>query len=109
MIWYDDLFLGESVSKRRMRRMVRKVRTRSLWNFGYLLTLPANPDNLLDIISVQVVRQRDYPKKQLYVIGVANSYREAQELAGEILSSLYAARGDFKLREFIRQSREEHS
>jgi hypothetical protein len=109
MIWYDDLFLGKSISKRRMRRMVRKVRTRSLWNHGYLLTLPANSDNLLDIVSVQVVRQRAYPKKQLYVIGLANSYGEAQMLAGEILSSLYAARGDFNLKEFIRQGREEQS
>jgi hypothetical protein len=106
MIWYDDLFLGESISRRRMRRMVRKVRARSLWNRGYLLTLPANPDNLLDIVSVQVVRQRAYPKRRLYVIGLAGSYEEALELAGEILSGLYAARGDFKLREFIRQSRE---
>jgi hypothetical protein len=109
MKWYDDLFLGASISKRRMRRMVRGVRTRSLWNYGYLLTLPANPDNLMDIISVQVVRQRAYPKRQLYVIGLAGSYREAQLLAGEILSSIYAVRGDFNLTEFIRQSREERS
>lgn len=109
MIWYDDLFLGASISKRRMRRMVRKVRMRSLWNYGYLLTLPANPDNLMDIISVQVVRQRAYPKRQMYVIGLAGSYHEAQMLAGEILGSIYAARGDFDLTAYIRQGREEQS
>ena len=58
MIWYDDLFVGQSISQRRKKRIIRKVKRRSILGAEYLLTLSANPDNLIDIISVQVGRQR---------------------------------------------------
>lgn len=101
MIWYDDLFVGESIRPRRQRRIIRKVNNRSLFNHAYLLTLASNPDNLLDIIHVQVLRQRCYPKRELVVIGIAGDYEEAMELAGKILISFYEAQGDFKLKEYI--------
>lgn len=104
MIWYDDLFVGKSISPRRKKRIIRKVNRRSIWGSEYLLTLSANPDNLLDIISTQVVRQRDYPRKRLVVIGLAGNYEEAIQLAGEIVSSIYAAQGNFRLREFFQKN-----
>lgn len=70
-----------------------------------MLTLPANPDNLLDIISTQVVRQRYYPSKELIVIGLAGNYEEALMLAGEIVSGIYAVQGNFNLREFFQKNR----
>ena len=104
MIWYDDLFVGESISPRRKKRIIRKVNRRSIWGSAYLLTLSSNPDNLLDIISTQVVRQRCYPRKELVVIGLAGNYEEAMLLSGEIVSSVYAVRGDFRLREFFQKT-----
>lgn len=102
MIWYDDLFVGESIRPRRQKRIIRKVKKRSLFNNAYLLTLASNPDNLIDIIHAQVIRQRCYPKRELIIIGIAGSYDEAIELAGQILGSFYEARGDFAIEEYIR-------
>ena len=104
MIWYDDLFVGKSISPRKKKRIIRKVNRRSIFSSAYLLTLPANPDNLLDIINTQVVRQRYYPRKDLVVIGLAGNYEEALMLAGEIVCGVYAARGDFRLREYFEKS-----
>lgn len=104
MIWYDDLFVGRSIRPRRKSRIIRKVKRRSMLCSGYLLTLAANPDNLIDIISVQVVRQRYYPRKDLIVIGLAGNYEEALMLAGEIVSGIYAVQGDFGIREFFRRN-----
>lgn len=104
MIWYDDLFVGKSISPHRKWRIIRKVKRRSIPGVGYLLTLSANPDNLIDIISVQVVRQRYYPRKDLIVIGLAGDHEEAMMLAGEIISGIYAVQGNFKLREFFRKN-----
>lgn len=101
MIWYDDLFVGESISDRKKKRIIRGVRKRSFFHNAYILTLSSNPDNLIDIISTKVLRQRYYPRKGLYVIGIAGDYDEAVLLAGTIVSSIYTAQGDFKLREFI--------
>ncbi|MDD7643729.1 MAG: hypothetical protein PUK75_14900 [bacterium] len=106
MIWYDDLFLGKSISPRRKKRIIRKVNRRSVFGAEYLLTLSSNPDNLLDIISVRVVRQRYYPKKGMVVVGLAGDYEEAMLLAGEIISGIYAASGDFKVRDFFETNRQ---
>ncbi len=105
MIWYDDLFVGESISSRKKEKIIRGVKKRSMFHSAYLLTLSSNPDNLIDIISTKVLRQRYYPKKGLYVIGIAGDYEEAMMLAGMIVSGVYAVQGDFELRRFIRKNR----
>lgn len=105
MVWLDDLFVGESIRPRRQKRIIRKVKKRSIFNAAYLLTLSSNPDNLIDIIHTRVVRQRYYPRKDMVVIGLAGSYEEAVQLAAEILSGLYTVQGDFNLREFLKKNR----
>lgn len=104
MVWYDDLFVGESIRPRRQKRIIRKVKRRSIFNAAYLLTLSANPQDLIDIIHTRVVRQRYYPRKNLVVIGLAADYDEALELAAGILVSLYTVQGDFRLREFLKRN-----
>ena len=104
MIWYDDLFVGESISPRRKKRIIKKVNRRSICGTEYLITLPSNQDNLLDIISTKVVRQRYYPRKELTVIGLAGNYEEALLLAGEIVCGIYAVQGNFHLREFFKKT-----
>lgn len=104
MVWYDDLFVGESIGPRRQKRIIRKVKRRSIFNAAYLLTLSANPKDLIDIIQARVVCQRYYPRKRMVVIGLAGSYEEALCLASEILVSLYTVQGDFRLREFLKRN-----
>ena len=104
MIWYDDLFVGQSISQRRKKRIIRKVKRRSILGAEYLLTLSANPEDLIDIIDTRVVRQRYYPTKDLVVIGLAGDQEEAMMLAGEIISGIYAVQGDFALREFFKKN-----
>ena len=104
MIWYDDLFVGKSISPRKKKRIIRKVNRRSILGSAYLLTLAANPDDLIDIIHTKVVRQRYYPTKDLVVIGLANDQEEAMMLAGEIIGGIYAVQGDFALREFFKKN-----
>ena len=106
MVWHEELFVGKSVNPRRKKRMIRKINKRSILNRAYLITLPANTDNLLDIIDAKVVRRRGYPDQNLYIIGLAGSYEEAVTLAAEILYSYYLACGDFRLQECIQYSRE---
>lgn len=109
MIWYDDLFVGESISPRKKKRIIRRLRRRSPFNSAYVLTLASNPDNLIDIIQAKELCQRYYPRRRMVVIGLAGDYAEAMQLAGNIIYGIYCAQGDFELRRFImkniRQSR----
>lgn len=105
MVWYDDLFVGKSITPRKRKRIIRKIKRRSIFNAAYLLTLSTNPDNLIDIIDVKVIRQRYYPKKELFIIGLAGNYEEALMLAGEIVSGIYTAQGNFRVREFFKKNK----
>ena len=69
----------------------------------YVITLSSNEENLLDIIPSRELLQRHYPKKGLYVVGLAGGYHEALELAGQIVSEVYFRTGGFDVRSYLRQ------
>ncbi len=102
MIWYEDLFVGESITPRKKKRIIRSVRRRSPFNGAYILALASNPDNLIDIIPAKELHQRAYPCRRMFIIGLAGDYEEALSLAGGIVGGIYAVQGDFRLREFFR-------
>lgn len=101
MIWYEDLFVGESITPRKKKRIIRSVRRRSPFGGAYILTLATNPDNLIDIILAKELHQRAYPCRKLFVIGLAGDYEEALRLAGGIVSGIYTVQGDFNVRAFF--------
>ena len=80
MKWYDDLYVGESIVHK-----TNKIKWKIRHNAGqiniYVITLASGEKNLLDIIPSHELLQKGYPKKQLYVIGLAKGYDEAVEVA----------------------------
>lgn len=100
MKWHEDLYAGESVRKKQ-----KKVKWKIMHNAGqlrvYVITLASNRDNLLDIIPSRELLQKHYPKKNLYVVGLAGNYDEALELAGHIVSDVYKATGGFDIRSYV--------
>ncbi len=101
MIWYDDLFIGEGITPRKKKRIIRMTEKRSIFNGAWLLALSSGPDGLIDIIPARELKQRGYPQRDMLVIGLARDRDDAMELAGEIIGSFYKARGDFRLKEFF--------
>ena len=70
MKWYEDLFVGESVTGK-----IKKIKWKIEHNAGmlhtYIITFPSNEENLLDIIPTRELLQKGYPKKNLHIIAVA--------------------------------------
>lgn len=101
MEWHEDLYAGESVKKK-----LKKVKWKIMHHAGqlrvYVITLASGQDNLLDLIPSRELLQKGYPKKNLYVVGLAGNYDEALELAGHIVSDVYRATGGFDVRSYIR-------
>ncbi|MGN0350504.1 MAG: hypothetical protein ACI4ES_02550 [Roseburia sp.] len=106
MIWYDKLYVGESIIHK-----TNKVRWKIRHNAGqiniYVITLPSNRENLLDIIPSQELLQKGYPKKNLYIVGLAKGYEEAIELAGSIIMEVYRHTGAFAVTDYLLRKREE--
>lgn len=106
MIWYDKLYVGES-----MIHKTNKVKWKIRHNAGqiniYVIALPSNQENLLDIIPSQELLQKGYPKKNLYIVGLAQGYDEAIQLAGTIVAEVYRHTGAFHVTEYLLQKRKE--
>lgn len=104
MIWYEDLYVGESIVHK-----TRKVKWKILHNAGqigiYVITLASCSKNLLDIIPSQELLQKGYPKKDLYVVGLARGYEEAVEVAVSIVDEVYQQTGGFAVRTYLEEKR----
>ena len=102
MEWHEDLYLGSSIRHRH-----RKIKWKIIHNVGqirvYVITLASNEKNLLDIIPSWELMQKYYPKRGLFVVGLAGTYDEALELAGRIINDVYRTTGGFDVRSYIRQ------
>ena len=106
MKWYDDLYVGESIVHK-----TSKIKWKILHNAGqlniYVITLASNPANLLDIISEKELLQKGYPKKNLYIVGLAKGYQEAVDTAVAIIDEVYQNTGAFAVSSYLMKKRED--
>lgn len=104
MKWYDDLYVGESIIHK-----TNKIKWKILHNAGqiriYVITLASNNKNLLDIIPSQELMQKGYPKKDLYVVGLAKGYDESVEVAASIIDEVYRQTGAFEVASYLREKK----
>ena len=101
MEWYDELYVEESI-----RQKEKKVRWKIRHNAGqiniYVITLASNPQNLLDIIPSHELLQKGYPKKGLYVVGLAKGYDEAVDVAVSIIDEVFHETGAFEVAAYLK-------
>ena len=109
MKWYRRLYLGEQAksAKYKMFGMIRKGRFQS---DTFLIMLPSNQNNVLDIISANYVLQPHFKKKtykeDLYVVGLAKGQGEAMELVRDIVDEVYNKTGGFDIAEYLKFGRD---
>lgn len=100
MKWYDDLYVGESIIHKKNR-----VKWKIAHNAGqvgvYVIALAAGADSLLDIIPSWALLQKSYPKKDLYIVGLAKGYDEAVETAVSIVDEVYRRTGAFRIADYL--------
>ena len=88
--WYRSLYLGEEARK---KKNIWKKLEGGLHPKLYLLVLPSNRNNVLDLLPQPVLSQPHYKKEPLYAVGAAWTKAEAMELAGEIVLCAWRATG----------------
>lgn len=100
MIWYDKLYVGESIVHK-----TKKIKWKIMHNAGqigiYVITLASNRQNLLDIIPSYELMQRGYPKREMVIVGLAKGYNEAVEVAASIVDEVYRNTGTFAVRTYL--------
>ena len=104
MKWYEDFFVGESVTGK-----IKKIKWKIEHNAGmlhtYIITFPSNEENLLDIIPTRELLQKGYPKKNLHIIAVAGNYDEALLLACDIVRETYENTGKTDVKSYLKSRR----
>jgi len=105
MKWYDNLYVGESI-----RHKTEKIKWKIRHNAGqidiYVIAKASNPQNLLDIIPAQELMQKAYPKKDLYIIGLAHGKNEAHELVKQIIDEVYQNTGGFDIIPYLQSKKD---
>ena len=100
MIWYKDLYVGESIVHK-----TKKVKWKIMHNAGqigiYVITLASNTQNLLDIIPSYELMQKGYPKKDMVIVELANSKEKASDGSASTLGEVYHSTGTFAVRAYL--------
>jgi len=89
IVWSKKLFTSDSINEKKLKKIKKKLLKPDKIRFGaHLITLNTNGSDLFDIYSIMFFPARHFKKDEYdaKIIGVAGGGKEAQELAGEIIT-----------------------
>ena len=97
--------MGNNARKNKYKVLGHVIKKRLSFD-TYLITLPSNTSNILDIYSSNILLQSHYKKKyiteDIYVIGIAEGKKEALELVRDIIDEVYSNTGGFNISQYLR-------
>ena len=100
MEWYKELYISSGALKKN-----KKIK----WNIEhgvgmldtYLITLPENKENLLEILPSWNLQSKYIKKNCPMIVGLATGYEEALELITIIIMEVYRNTGNFQIKEYL--------
>ena len=100
MRWYNYLYMGEKATKN-SDAIIDSIKNGKLQLNKYVLALPFNDSDMLDIYPSTILVQKHYMKSDIVIVGIAEGMEEAKDLVQEVIMECYIETGDFKLKEYI--------
>lgn len=98
--WISDYYAGNSIQSPEELKI--KINSGAFLPGIYLLTLPQNPNNILDIIPAISLMQKPVYNLCPLVIGIASGKEEALELACGIIGEAYKKTGAFRMEDYLK-------
>lgn len=98
--WLANYYTGDGIKN--PRKIQSKINAGKLAPGVYLLTLSANPGNLLEIIPAAMLVQKSAYALCPAIAGMAKGKDEAIDLATEIILEVYHETGTFKVEEYLK-------
>ncbi|MBQ3584644.1 MAG: hypothetical protein IJA27_08020 [Lachnospiraceae bacterium] len=102
MKWYNHLYVGENAKKRKHKIIMRAIRHKPQVGV-YMITLPMNENDALDIFPSYILLQKHYKKKNVFVVGIGEGREETLQLMQEIILDCYHKTGQFLVRKMIEE------
>lgn len=100
MIWYEDLYVGYSLLAQK-RQIMRKIKNGKPMFNKYVITLPQNDYDTLEIYPSNVLTQKWYRESDIVVIGIAEGKEEAMDMMTLIVMDCLEQTGGVKVKDFI--------
>ena len=100
MLWYSGLYTGKKADLLRAD-VIRQIRDGKSLPWVYVVTPASNRVNILDIYRADDLKNPAYRGREFLILGVADGYQEALEVAAGIVGELYEKTGDFHLERLI--------
>ena len=101
MRWYERLYVGEKAQKDRYS-IIQAVREEKSSGY-YILTLPSNKKNMLDIYPARTLKQPYYREQNLLILGIAADYQDAAILSATIIGDVYKKTGGYDVERFLEE------
>lgn len=106
MKYYKNLYISDSAEKS-IGKIIVKLNERKFQNGIYLITLSSNVNEQLDIFNAVYTLQPDFPREDLFIIGITKSQDEAFEIVEQITAEVYEQTGAVDIRKYILEKEQE--
>ena len=99
MRFYNKLYVGESI--KHPQRVKWKLRIAAGQLRVYLITISQNGDNQLECFHNGLLKQKLFDRQNLFVVGIAGSYKEALGLIENITKDCVEATKTANIKAFL--------
>lgn len=94
-----DLYCDEQ-SKKNKKKILRKIKYHGGLLHTHVITLSSGSD-YFDIIPGTVFKQKDYPRKELLIVGIASDYDSAVSLSLQMIQDFNLKYGTYFFKPFL--------
>ena len=97
---WKELYVSEEL-KGREEEIIEHLEKKEFQFRVYLIALPENERNQLEIYHSGMLNQTWYREKDVFVVGLAKGYLQALELVRELIDQVFRETGDADVRQYI--------
>jgi len=102
LLFSPNLYFGEGIDPNKMEKLREKLLSKPLFTKVFLLTLPENDSDQIDVLESKYLVQDYYANHSLRVVGIAGDHDDAISLILKITEDCLAIRNDCMLKEFLK-------
>lgn len=100
MKFYYNLYVSDEL-KGKEQEIIYKLKRNKVQLNKYIIAFAQNVKNHLEFYDSVLLLQKGWGKEPLFVVGIADGYEGALHLIENIVSEVYEATGDVKIRTYL--------
>ena len=100
MRWYEDIYVGYNLLEEK-RKTIRQIKNGKMMLNTYVIALPSNDYDTLEIYPSNVLIQKWYRDYDMVIVGIAGGKEEALDMLQLIIMDCYNDTGSVNVKQYI--------